>query len=305
VSHEWLRKGDVTAGKSTPRDHQSGDIVFVESSDRLQDGSPGPESESEAATASQPEDMDLSLSVSSEEVQSSSSSAESEEDWSTDEEDLSLPAQTSIPDSSSPVWQFVFILLLWQSLYKISNAAISGLLRFLKAFVYFFGGAYAGLNVLDAVPSSAEGALRYLGMSKDSSFVTYVVCPKCNSIYNYDDCVLSRGTTKESKHCKHIAYPNHPQASRRKECGGLLLKKVKSGKSYKLIPLILISHCSFHLADLSKKKDLFRLVNNGGSEWHTFLRVTMGMFLMEKYGMSLEHVRHLPQVFFLLHIATC
>ena len=55
VSHEWLRKGDVTAGKSTPRDHQSGDIVFVESSDRLQDGSPGPESESEAATASQPE----------------------------------------------------------------------------------------------------------------------------------------------------------------------------------------------------------------------------------------------------------
>ena len=150
---------------------------------------------------------------------------------------MSLPAQTSIPDSSSPVWQFVFILLLWQSLYKISNAAISGLLRFLKAFVYFLGGAYAGLNVLDAVPSSAEGALRYLGMSKDSSFVTYVVCPKCDSIYNYDDCVLSRGTTKESKHCKHIAYPNHPQASRRKECGGLLLKKVKSGKSYKLIPI--------------------------------------------------------------------
>lgn len=67
---------------------------------------------------------------------------------------------------------------------------------------------------MDAVPSSAEGALSYLGMSKDSSFVTYVVCPKCDSMYNYDDCVLSHGITKESKHCKHIAYPNHPQASR-------------------------------------------------------------------------------------------
>ena len=84
-------------------------------------------------------------------------------------------------------------------LHKISNAAISGLLRFFKAFVHFFSGAYAEINVLEAVPSSAEGALRYLGISKDSSFVIYIVCPKCDSIYNFDDCVLSRGTTKESK----------------------------------------------------------------------------------------------------------
>ena len=75
---------------------------------------------------------------------------ESEEDWSTDEEDLSddvdiLTMQTCTPDSSSPVWQLVFFLLLWQSLYKISNAAISGLLRFFKAFAHFFSGAYAGL----------------------------------------------------------------------------------------------------------------------------------------------------------------
>ena len=114
----------------------------------------------------------------------------------TDDADM-LSAPTATPDSSSPVWQLIFVLLLWQSLYKISNAAISGLLRFLKAFVHFFGRAYAGLNVLEAIPSSAEGALKYLGISKDSSFITYVVCPKCDSIYNFDDCVLSRGKTRE------------------------------------------------------------------------------------------------------------
>ena len=102
----------------------------------------------------------------------------------------------SSPNSCSPLWQYIFIFLLWQSLYKISNIAISGLLRFLKAFIHFFGGAYAGLNILEAVPSNADSALRYLGMNKDSLFVTYVVCPKCDSIYTYDDCVLSRGATK-------------------------------------------------------------------------------------------------------------
>ena len=67
---------------------------------------------------------------------------DSEEEWSTDEElsddedelaDLTPPTTTA--DSSNPVWQLVFFLLLWKSLYKISNAAISGLLRFLKFLV--------------------------------------------------------------------------------------------------------------------------------------------------------------------------
>ena len=90
------------------------------------------------------------------------------------------------------------------------------------------------MNILEAVPSSTEGALKYLGLNKDSSFITYVVCPNCDSIYTFDDCVTSSGMTMESK---HIAYPNHPHASRRKECGGLLLRKVKSGKSFELIPI--------------------------------------------------------------------
>ena len=150
---------------------------------------------------------------------------------------MTTPPPTTTADLSNPVWQLVFFLLLWQSLYKISNVAISGLLKFLKIFVHLFGGAYSGINILEDVPSSTDGALKFLGLNKDSSFITYVVCPNCDSIYSFDDCVISRGMTIESKCCKHIAYPNHPQASRRKECGSLLLRKVKAGKRFTLIPI--------------------------------------------------------------------
>lgn len=91
------------------------------------------------------------------------SNVESEEDWSSDEEDSSDDVDFSTTPISSP-WQFIFILL-WQSIYKIFNGTISGLLRFLKAFIHFFGGAYAGLNILEVVPSNV---LRYLRMNRDT-----------------------------------------------------------------------------------------------------------------------------------------
>ena len=59
------------------------------------------------------------------------------------------------------MWQLVFFLLLWQLLYRIFNAATSGLLRFFKSSFDFFGGASADMSALEAVPSSAEGTLKY------------------------------------------------------------------------------------------------------------------------------------------------
>ena len=65
----------------------------------------------------------------------------------------------------------------------------------------------------------------------------YVVCPKCHELYNPDDCIikLSDGTT-ESLKCAFVEYPNHPHISRRGKCGALLMKKVKYGSKYQLIP---------------------------------------------------------------------
>ena len=62
----------------------------------------------------------------------------------------------------------------------------------------------------------------------DSDVVKYVVCPKCDSIYEYNDCIITRASgNNQSKTCCHVSTPNHPHISRRKPCGALLTKKIK------------------------------------------------------------------------------
>ena len=58
---------------------------------------------------------------------------ESEELWSSSNDDDLIENTNPIPapDCSRPVWQLVFFLLLWQSVYRVSNAAITALLNFL------------------------------------------------------------------------------------------------------------------------------------------------------------------------------
>ena len=67
-----------------------------------------------------------------------------------------------------------------------------------------------------------------LGIKKDD-FVEFVVCPKCHSIYDYDDCIITKANkSQESKCCKYQPFPDHPHRSRRKKCGTALLRTVKT-----------------------------------------------------------------------------
>ena len=73
--------------------------------------------------------------------------------------------------------------------------------------------------------------------SSENNFRTYVVCPKCHALYNQEDCIIrNRGGLLESAKCIFANYPNHPHVSRREKCNTLLMKRVKHGSSYKLIP---------------------------------------------------------------------
>ena len=173
--------------------------------------------------------------------------------WSSSDDDDLIENTNPIPapDCSRPVWQPVFFLLLWQSVYRVSNAAITSLLKFFTLFVHSIGLAYVALSVehvLENIPSNIDAAHLYLWQCKDQSFVTCVVCPSCDSIYPYDDCFISRGTVKESKKCRHISYPNHPHLARRKECGTHLLKKVQSGRNFKLIPIKAYPYQPLHIS---------------------------------------------------------
>ena len=127
---------------------------------------------------------------------------------------------------------------MWQSVYRVSNAAVGAVLRILKAFLQLFvkgvvssPGQSQTFNT--QIPTSIKAAQRMLWNTNKDAFISYVVCPNCDSLYNYSDCVHRN----ESKTCKFVAYPNHSIARRRTSCDAQLLKKVKTKKGCKLIPI--------------------------------------------------------------------
>ena len=106
------------------------------------------------------------------------------------------------------------------------------LFSFLKHFLYLLSTNASFLcDIMKKIPLSFAMAQKNVGL-QSPSFEQYVVCPKCHSVYNFDDCITKTSNGKwVSAKCKHVQFPNHPQAQFRKECGEELLKHVKRGQS--------------------------------------------------------------------------
>lgn len=75
-------------------------------------------------------------------------------------------------------------------------------------------------------PSSLYMLKKYFALHKDS-FQKFVVCPKCNSLYNYDSAYETVGSRRLSKKCSFVEFPNHRHRAHRKPCNEVLLKEVK------------------------------------------------------------------------------
>lgn len=161
-----------------------------------------------------------------------------DEIWLSDDEAVESE-QSSAIQPSQPIWQFLFFLLFWQSVFRLSNAALTSLLSLLKYFIRVLGNVFHCpplVEFSELIPKTLRGAYSFVGVAGDD-FIEYVVCPNCHSVYEYKDCFATVAGTKVSKHCCHIFYPNHPQRTRRRKCGALLLKKVRSGRGHKLVPI--------------------------------------------------------------------
>lgn len=135
----------------------------------------------------------------------------------------------------------LIFLAIWQFSYRVSNNAIDNLLRFLKFFIKAIGVIFHNKqleNSSDLVPLNFKSLHKSLKcLESDVNFICYTVCPKCDSVYEYDDCIVRRANrNSESKSCLHISYPRHPHLSKRTPCGTMLLKKVKIKSGYKLKP---------------------------------------------------------------------
>lgn len=73
-----------------------------------------------------------------------------------------------------------------------------------------------------------------LGLQKNS-FIKNAVCFKCKTLSNFDECVCQRpnGEVVSAK-CSHVSYPRHPHQARRRPCGSVLMKVMRSraGKTF-------------------------------------------------------------------------
>ncbi len=150
-------------------------------------------------------------------------------------EDLpSMPTFSS--DSTAHVivtWIVVFILS-FQEKYFIPNAAINLLVNFLNSLFLLLGKFSQTIqHIYTAFPKSLPAMLKLAGFRQP--FSKFIVCCKCLTIYDYNQCIESIGSQRVSKKCQFIAYPNHTQHSRRKVCDYLLLKNVEMSSGHKFL----------------------------------------------------------------------
>lgn len=77
-----------------------------------------------------------------------------------------------------------------------------------------------------SLPSSLYLLKKFLGLHKHH-FQKFVVCPKCNSLYNYDSAFERVGSRRVSKKRLFVDFPNHRHRAYRKPCNEVLSKEIK------------------------------------------------------------------------------
>lgn len=83
-------------------------------------------------------------------------------------------------------------------------------------------------QIAAACPTSLHTTRKMLGFHVDH-FEQFVVCPKCNLVYEFDQCIgHTASRQKYSKRCWYVPFPNHTRRQQRSTCGVPLLDTVKS-----------------------------------------------------------------------------
>jgi len=156
---------------------------------------------------------------------------------SSDDEE-SVDPQSQLNQAQSSVLALCLYLLSWQVSYKLPDSCVTALLIFLHHFLNIIASLVfcnALSEFAQSIPRSIKHLQRITGLSSNQ-FIQYVVCPKCHSIYDFHSCINNMGNRRESKHCQHIPFPNHPQLTRRSECSQALMKVVRKNNQISLNP---------------------------------------------------------------------
>ena len=118
------------------------------------------------------------------------------------------------------LWIVHFLALLYRKC-SLTKTALALLLRFLKIFFSVLCRISPLLNGLaQHFPCSIDQMDKVLGTRKET-FVRYVVCAKCHSVYSYEDCM----TVESSMHVPQVCKQRTSNYGR--QCNGTLLKRIE------------------------------------------------------------------------------
>ena len=141
----------------------------------------------------------------------------------------------------------MLFLLLWQCYFCVSDAGAGVLLLFIYHLLKLVSQVSHNVD-LEKFPKNVQSA-RKLILGDSTLFYEYTVCPKCDAIYDYANCIeKSVDGTLISKKCQHSKFPDHTYESHRQPCGATLLQKVRSGLEYKLKPCKVYCYNSLKIA---------------------------------------------------------
>lgn len=167
---------------------------------------------------------------------------------------------------------FLHFIFFWQSLFRVSDSAISLMLAFMAKF-FDLAAACLTLEALHQTallfPHTIYSARKHLGRLREQ-FMRFVVCPTCHALYSHKDSVsdtLVNGR-KVSRSCSYVRFPNHIQARMRAPCGRLLMKTVRSSNGSEYLAA-LRTYCfksiTTSLKDLLNRPMMFQLCE----QWRT------------------------------------
>ena len=150
-------------------------------------------------------------------------------------------------ETSKLVRVYVSFLLMFQTVFRLSDQAMDVLFHFLYIFLNTAAQQLHCQKLNDLfikLPKHIRGARALFGGRE--RFLQYVCCPSCHSIYLKDNCIQKNTNGTESTSlCTYVKFPKHPRKDMQKPCNMPLLRNIRSiSGSYTLRPHLIYSYCS-------------------------------------------------------------
>ena len=167
--------------------------------------------------------------------------SDDDEIWDTSDSDCdaneSATNESTNRTVSNTIRGMSLFLALFHLTYRVLERAMVELLSFLRS-LFCLLASFCQVSLLSevalSIPRSLYGIRKFLKHTNE--YTVYAVCPRCTKLYQLRDCVLAVRGSEESKVCDHVEFPHHPHSNQRRKCGTVLIKRVKVGGKFKLVP---------------------------------------------------------------------